>query len=267
MKKLITIADWAGDTLACQEFKSTVEAYLKDSNYSRISFVTSSPSTLHTSFIVSQVVETEERYGRPQKLVIFQNTDPRLQGKRGEFIIIRLISDLIICGPNAEYNFSMIKKKISNIYRYSGLNNNSQFRSRDLYARVCAHLIDEMEDELDLEEISSTVIPELEGHFVVHVDNFGNIKTNIKAEELKGKIEFGEFVTVKINNVTKKAKYINNLFGGIPGELTIYPGSSGSQNNPFLEISVWRNFTEENPTTGLNEFNKSQPGMKVEISF
>lgn len=272
MKKLIVVADWASDTLAVQEFKSVVEGYLKDSTFANIGIVSSTPSTIHTGFLIAQTVETEERYGRPQETIFFQNTDPRLRSPEGEekpkgaeFIITRLLSGIFICGPNTEYNYSFIKNKIDELYHYVGLKDESQFRSRDLYSHICAHLMDELEDELELEEGPTDIIPELRGHYVVHIDNFGNIKTNITHEEFKGKYEYDDSISITINKVTKRVRFSNYLFGRTPGELVIYPGSSGQKDNPYLEISVWRHFTEPDITTGLHIFNNSRSGMPILI--
>lgn len=272
MKKLIVVADWAHDSVTNQEVRTAVEGFLKDGSNPNITFVASTPSSFHTSYILQQLVEVEERYGHPMETVIFQNTDPRLQTKEGveqskgaEFIVIRLKSGMFLCGPNAGYDFSLIKHKIEEVYHYGGLDKGSQFRSRDLYARVSAHLMDEMEDELDMEEASSNIIPTVQGHFVGHIDNYGNIKTNITREELKGKCELGEYVKIRINNVEKNVKHVSNLFGGTPGELVIYPGSSGMRDNPFMEVSIWRHFTEDHPTTGAHEFNHARPGQEIFI--
>jgi len=272
MKKLIIVADWAHDSLTNQEVKTAVEGFSKNSADARITFVSSTPSTIHTSFLLQQLVRTEEHYGVPNETVFFQNTDPRLQTKEGvehsqgaEFIVIRLKSGIYLCGPNAGYDFSLLKPSIEYVYRYPGLDKGSQFRSRDLYSRVSAHLMDEMEDELDLEEQPSNCIPELRGYFVGHIDNYGNVKTTITHEDLKGKFELGEKITIELNGVKKQAMFVSNLFGGSPGDLVIYPGSSGAKENPFMEISVWRHFTEKDASTGIHAFNMPRPGMGIEL--
>jgi hypothetical protein len=271
MKKLIVVADWVQDSLTCQEFKTATEGFLKNSDTIDIDFVSSTPSTIHTGFLINQMVTTTERYGLPQELIIFANTDPRLKEselektKGAELVIIRLISGIYLIGPNAEYNFSFIKNQIDEIYRYPGFNEGNQFRSRDSFSRVTAHLIDEMEDELEMEEISKDIIPEIKGFYIGHIDNFGNIKTTIKHEDLKGRYELGDIVKVKINNIEEKAKYTNSLFGGRVSELVIYPGSSGDKDNPFLEISAWQHFNEGTAKTGKDFFNNPSPGMKLEI--
>ena len=272
MKKLIVVADLAFDALSRAEIKITVEGFLKNSNASNISFVGSTPSTIHTGFLVNQLVEDVERYGRPLETVIFQNTDPRLHSRQSiekasgaKPVIIKLKSGIYLLGPNSGYDFSMIKNRIEELYIYNGLNEKGQFHSRDLFSRLSAHLMDYMEDELEFEEISTNIIPELDKFYIGHIDNFGNIKTTIVEENFKGKYEYGELVNLKINEIVKKAKYVTNLFGDIPGELVIYPGSSGKKENRFLEISIWRYFTEGKPTTGIDEFNFPKIGSVIEI--
>jgi len=274
MKKLIVVSDWVDDSLTCAEFSGAVLGFLSESKNAQITFVSSTPSTIHTSFLINQIVEVEERFGRPLETVIFQNTDPRLQSKTkvekaqgAKFLVIRLKSGIYLCGPNAGYDFSMVKERIDEVFEYKDFDRGSQFRSRDLYSRVCAHLMEAMEDELDLEEVLVDVIPDLKGFYIGHIDNFGNIKTTITEEDLKGKVEYGGYIKIKIGKVVKKVRYVDNLFGGEVGELVIYPGSSGKKDNPYLEISVWRHFDEEKPTTGKDEFLNPKVGEKIELLF
>lgn len=272
MKKLIVLADWADDLLTCQEIKISVEGFLKDNKYANISFVASTPSTIHTSFLINQIVEDVERYGQPLETVIFQNTDPRLHSIQSiekaagaEPVIMKLKSGIHLLGPNAGYDFSMIKPRIDELFTYIGVNEKGQFHSRDLYSKISAYLMDYLEDDLDLEEIGLDHIPDLRGYHIGHIDNYGNIKTTITVEDFKGKYEHGDIVDIRINQIVKKAKYVSNLFGGVPGELVVYPGSSGKKDNRFLEISIWRHFTEDKPTTGVDEFNSPKVGSVIEL--
>ncbi|MBI1862555.1 SAM-dependent chlorinase/fluorinase, partial [Candidatus Microgenomates bacterium] len=233
MKKLIVVADWAADSVNCQEIRTAVEGNLKDPSNPNITFVASTPSSIHTAFIVQQLTEIENRYGRPGDTVLFQNTDPRLQTKEGvekakgaDFIVVRLQTGMYICGPNAGYDFSLIKPLIEEVFVYQQLDKGSQFRSRDLYARVCAHLMDSMEDDMDLVEADPGIIPDLKGAYIAHIDSYGNMKTTMTGEDLKGKVEIGEEIDITINGVTKKVTYTHNLFGAGVGKLVIYPGSS-----------------------------------------
>lgn len=273
MKKLIIVADWAADSLTCQEVRTAVEGNLLNMEQTpNISFVASVPSTIHTAYIIRQLVEIENRYGRPGDSIIFQNTDPRLQttdgvseAKGADFIVVRLQTGMYICGPNAGYDFSLIKDLIEEVFVYRDLDRGSQFRSRDLYARVCAHLMNSMEDELDLEEVDPGVIPELKGMFVGHIDNYGNIKTTITLDDMKGKHEYGEEVEITLNGVTKKAMYTHNLFGGGVGNLVIYPGSAGAHGNPYMEITVWTHFGTHDVKTGIHHFNNPIPGQEIQV--
>jgi len=273
MKQLIVVADWALDSISCQEIKSAVNGFLQGQENLNISFVNVTPSTIHTGFVLNQIVEIEERLGRPMETVIFQNTDPRLESTTGvkeargaEFIIIKLLSGIYICGPNAGYNFSFIKSKIDQIYLYPNFSSGTQFRSRDLYSRVCAHLIEEMEDKMELEETHTNTIPEIRGTYVGHIDNYGNIKTTQRHDYFVGKFELQDMITIEMNGITKKARYVSNLFGGNVGELVIYPGSFGPKENPYLEITIWRHFTEKKSTTGLAEFNNPKIGEEIKIT-
>jgi hypothetical protein len=272
MKKLIVIGDVAGDSLSYQEIRSAIEGFLKSEETPNITGVASTPSTIHTAFLISQIVQTEEKYGRPLNTVIFQNTDPRMhsndaleKANGAEPIIVRLKSGIHITGPNAGYVYSLIKDQIEEIFVYRGVNEEGQFHSRDLYGRISAHLMDALEDDMELEETHTNMIPELQDFYIGHIDNFGNIKTTITHEDLKGKYAYGDMITLKINGVEKQAKYVSNLFGGVPGELVIYPGSSGRQDNRFMEITIWRHFTEKDSSTGIHAFNNPQPGMTVVI--
>jgi hypothetical protein len=272
MKKLLMVADWARDSLTCAEVGLAVEGFLKTEEKPDFYFITSTPSTIHTGFLVNQVITTEERYGHPLETIIFQNTDPRLfskeklgKAKGADPLIIKLKSGIYLTGPNAGYDFSFIKDKIDEVFVYRGVNEEGQFHSRDLYSRISAHLMEGLEDEMEMEEISSNVIPEMTSNYVAHIDNFGNIKTTIKKEALKGKYEYGDLVKIKIGKTENKAKFIDNLFGGVLGELVIYPGSSGAIDNPFLEISAWQHFDEEKPKTGKDFFINPRPGMEIEL--
>ncbi len=274
MKKLMVIADWTADTLASQEFQTTFEGFTQDASKARISYIHSTPSTIHASYLLSQLVHTEERYGKPSETVFFLNVDPRLQThkekeggivKGAEFIIIRLHSGIYVCGPNAEYDFSLIKNKIEYVYRYTHVDAGNQFRSRDIYARIVAYLADGLEDEMDLEEQPSSCIPEIRGYYVGHIDNYGNIKTTITHEDLKGKYEIGSHIEITLNGVTTKATYAESLFGGIPGQLLIYPGSSGDPSNPYMELSAWSDFSAKKPTTGAYLFDLPKPGLEIKL--
>jgi S-adenosylmethionine hydrolase len=119
---------------------------------------------------------------------------------------------------------------------------------------------------MDIQLLDQVPIPSLKGFYISHIDNFGNIKTTIKESDLKGKFEYGEKLKIKINNVTHLVTYAQGLFKYKPNELIIYPGSSGKKDDPYLEISVWRYFTDKkNMATGVYYFKNPLPGETIEI--
>ncbi len=272
MKKLIAITDYAVDDLAKEEVKIAIEGFLS-SNKASIDFVHSQPSTIHTGFLLMQLVNTIERYSHPEETIFFVNTDPRIQTKKGvekaegaKGLILKLHSGIYVIGPNAGYCFSFIKDKVQIAYYYSALDKGSQFRSRDNYARVLAHFMEYKDSELEMEEIDKNEIPDFKDMVVGHIDNYGNIKTTITHEYMKGKYEYGDEVEVKINGVKRKAIYTHNLFGREPGVLVIYPGSSGKPDNPFLELAVRLTFAQKDFANANKIFHYPKPGAKIELS-
>lgn len=272
MKKLIVISDLAEDSLSAQEIKSAVHGFLKDVETPNINFVESTFSSIHVAFLVEQVVLTEERLGRPHETIILQSTDPRIyttspipDALGAPFLLSKLENGIWVCGPNTQYNFSLIKNRINQVFSYTGIDIGTQFRCRDVYSKLMAYLMDDLDEELTLDEVPVDQIPQLSGYHIGHIDNFGNIKTTIKKSVLHGKFEKGEAVTITINNVIKEVKYVDNLFGGEIGQLVIYPGSSGIVGDAYLEIAIRTNYTIHNPDTGYLAFDKPYPGQIVEI--
>ncbi len=287
MKNLLIVSDWGHDSLSVAEVKSAILGFLTSRKIPDITFVNTTPSTIHASFITQQLVTTIERLGDPRATVIFQNVDPRIAlteknktsaNERNtildkvfnpflhKLVLMKLFNGIWVFGPNAQFNFSLIKNKIEKIYYYPNFEKGGQFRSRDLYSRICAHLLEENEDQLALEEITLDAIPPLTGFYIGHIDNFGNIKTTIKKSALKGKVELNEKLKIKINGVTQTVKFVNGLFSDSPNQLTLYPGSSGDYDDPYLEISIWRTFeSKDAQKTGEHIFNYPSPGDKIEL--
>ncbi len=269
MKNLIIIADYCSDSLTTQELRSALLGHLSKPLSSSLSFVNSIPNTIHTAFLLKQILFTEARLGDPNNLVIFVNTDPRIQTKDGvekaqgaDFVILRMKNGAFVCGPNAGHCFSLVLPDIEYLYLYPDLDKGTQFRSRDLYMRISALLMEEKEDEMELTEIKKTIIPPLFDFHVGHIDNYGNIKTTIPNSYMKGKHEYGETVKVSIGKVSKQAYYVDNIFAKEAGVLVIAPGSSGEPHDPYLEIVVRENI----PLNSAKAiFHKALPGDIVQL--
>lgn len=266
MKNLTVIADWAHDDLANKEFSSALIGQLLNETSPRIDFVASHHSSIHTAFLTQQIVQTEERLGIPDHTVMFLNTDTRehtndkiTNAEGSPFVIAILFSKLILCGPNAGYCFSLIKDQIQQLFVYNGVEKGSQFRSRDLFPKVIAQLMMEKQDDLEMDELETSEIPDLKGYFVGHVDNYGNIKTTIPSSVFEGH-KHGDEIRITIGSITHKALYTHNLFGEKPGSLVLAPGSSGKETDRFLELAVR---IGPNYKSGSERFNNPKPGSSI----
>jgi len=274
MKKLIVIADWASEALSCQEIRTTVQGYVKSDGVPEISFIPSTRSTIHTGYLLQQVVVTENRFGKPLNTVIFQSTDPRIHPEMSpssshgaELLIIRLKSGMHLIGPNADFNFSLIREHIDVVFSYPGIDKDSPslFRSRDVYARVCAHLLDSLQDDLALEEIHQTAIPFLEGHYVGHIDQNGTLYTTIRVSDIASRFSLEDHVPLVMGSISKKVRYLSSLFSGKLDELVLYPGSHGDPTDPFLELSCWLDPRKQDQETAASYFQNPNPGTRIEI--
>lgn len=269
MKKLIVISDWSNDSISSQEFSSVVEGFVKNSSGIRINYVSTSSSTIEAGFLLHQIQIIEDRFGRSQNLVIFTNVDTRSNPETSQngspFIIAKLRSGMILCGPNSGYIYSLVKKNIERVFYYEIESKITQFRSRDIYARICAHLLDDMESEMLFEEQSLNVIPELRDYYIGHIDNFGNIKTTIPTSFLKGKFEKNDRIPIHIQGILKSVVFSKGLFSEYPNELKIFSGSSGVIDDPFLEIAVWQPNNFQIQKSALSLFHNPSAGEKILI--
>lgn len=270
MKNFIALADYCNDTLPIQELRSALYGHLSANPSGFVSFVYSTPTTIHTAFLLHQILITEGRLGDPNNLIIFINTDPRLQSTKGvdkaqgaPLVVARMKNGAWVYGPNAGYSLSLVSKDIEYLYVYHDQDKGTQFRSRDLYMRVGALLMEEKQDEMDFEELKIYDIPQLEGFYVGHVDSYGNIKTTIPRSYLKGKHVYGDQVSITVGKKSHPAYFVDNIFGKEPEVLIVAPGSSGTVDDPYLEVVVWQHFPLK---SALKFFPEAKPGDPVTIA-
>lgn len=270
MKHLTIVADWAdGSSLESLEVKTAVRGFSQKPHDVQIDLVQSSPSPIHTGFLLAQTVETTEEFGIPSESVIFQSTDHRSFSQvsvdgGAKPLILRLKSGLYVLGPNAASNLSFIIDKIEEVYEYRVIPDEDQFLSRRFYARLCAYLMDYLVDELDLDEVSASIIPPVSGAYIGHIDMFGNMVTTVTHEYLKGKKEYGEYVKVTIDGETKHARYVSHMFGGAVNELVIFPGACGPKENRYLQLAVWNHYDQQ-VMSAANMFGLPKPGASIEL--
>jgi S-adenosylmethionine hydrolase len=127
--------------------------------------------------------------------------------------------------------------------RYGLSQVSSTFHGRDVFCAVAAHLANgvsiaefgsETNDYVKLEFPKPDITGQTISGEVVHVDNFGNIVTNIKFTDMaEVGFERNTMITVTIGSVTERMKY-GRIYGDVAvGESLALIGSAG-----FLEISV-----------------------------
>ncbi len=264
MKRAIVIADYCNDHLTAQELRSALLGHLNGDTSTSLSFIASSSHTIHAGYLLKQLLTTEERLGDPNNLVLFVNVDTRTDAvsTAAPFIIMKHRSGAWICGPNAGNCFSLVRTEIAYLYSYPNLHEGAQFRSRDLYMRLIALLIMEQQDEMELEELHQNNIPALEEFYVGHIDPFGTLKTTIPHSYMKGKHEMGDMITITIGDQNAQTRYSEHLFAHTPGVLVIAPGSSGPQDDPWLDIGVW----EQRPSEGAKHYFPSlTPGVVITL--
>jgi hypothetical protein len=238
MKKLIVISDAASDPLYNQELRSTIEGSVKGQDYPFISFVPCNSNTIQSGFLISQIVKTEEYYGRAINTILFVNNGIRDLAQNTQsfydIYVIRLKSGMYLCGFNIGYNFSFIKEDIEEIFSYQALKEDENPLRSDSCLRLCAHLIDNMQDDLELDERSSNIILQPSHFYVAQQNSFQELYTTLTKEVLEGKYKIGDLVTINVNGQSKQVRFADRWKKS--EEPLLYPYSSNTQYNPFMVL-------------------------------
>lgn len=245
-KTLILITDYASDTLARTEVILAIKRRIQkplDFHFA----LAEKFNTIHTGFLADQL----RRSLTPKEAantIFFLNTDPRTHTKTeipeagGALLLVaKLTNQSLVISPNAGYCLSFIKPKISELFTVKVPNKGTQFRSRDIFPKIIAQALDSRLVKSVLKPTSIKIIPDLPKHpFVLHIDNYGNIKTSITSSKLKElNLGWGDNIGITIKNKkVARAKITKNIFADKPGRLVLAPGSSGDPLNPYFELSV-----------------------------
>ncbi len=170
--------------------------------------------------------------------LIYHNVAPRKDDKssradnRGEELLgIKLDNGVVIVGPNSGFSHSLVLDHIVECVEIF-VGGKSQFRSRDVFIEPAALY---WRGDPHLETISvdpHSIIPKLESDVVLHIDNYGNIKTNITDIESK----VGDEVEIKIGTFTTNALVAGGAFQQKEGQIGFVPGSSGWDDFKFYEL-------------------------------
>jgi S-adenosylmethionine hydrolase len=272
MKSLIFIADYGDDSLATSEALSAIRQHAVVPFVAEI--VHARPfNTVHTGFLLEQLSRgiTKEQ-GRDT--VFFLNTDPRIQTKElvqdakgAPLYAAFLDNDSVVITPNAGYCLSFVKERIIKLVEVNVSAAGTQFRSRDIFAKTVAKALDgKLQEDLGQEiSIVDHVLDRFQESIVLHVDNYGNIKTSITQQVLQQQgIGMGDTVEVSIAGKQDNMKVGNTIFSVAPGSLVFAPGSSGDKSSPYFEASL--RFDGESFSQSASQvFGNPDPGAVVKV--
>lgn len=189
--------------------------------------------------------------------------DPGVGSSRRPIMV--MTDNYIFIGPdNGVFSYIYQREHVNRIVHFTERHYfrpmvSNTFHGRDIFAPCAAYISKQVEWKKMGEEITDPVrfnIPTpvaldktIRGH-VIHIDRFGNIITNITADELSAEQAVAG-ARVRIGN-HEAARVLTHFVEGGKGELFAYFGSAG-----FLELAVARQ-----PAARLTE---AKRGMAVEV--
>lgn len=228
-------------------------------------------NTVHTGFLLDQL----ERGLNPleaKKTVFFLNTDPRTHTKKempnsdgSPLLLLTLKSGAVVVSPNAGYCLSFIKERINRCEEITLDTSGTQFRSRDIFPLVVSKALEGTVPAKWRKLTSLDIIPKIpQSNFVLHVDNYGNVKTSITKKRLKELgLNFGDDISIKIGKTKVSAVIQKSIFAGRPGELVFAPGSSGNKEDHYCELSL--RFGGDVSKSGGSSTGWPEPGTEIRI--
>jgi S-adenosylmethionine hydrolase len=138
------------------------------------------------------------------------------------------------------------------------------FAGRDIFAPIAAHIAkgappSDVGPEVNKFSIVKMPKPKIRDRIisgkVLFVDSFGNLITNIRDSDIKGKIKTGQKILVEIKNSTLKLPFLNAYTNVEKGKALVLIGSSN-----FLEIGV-------NQGDASKKFGSISAGTEVTIKI
>ncbi len=207
-------------------------------------------STINTGFWIYQFGMTPNL----KNTSIYSNTAPRREDKgaqannRGEKLMYaKLKNGLEVIAVNAGYCFSFIKPFITEFAFVNTANEGSQFRSRDIFPKAVAKILEK--DSSFIGEIADiSLIPDYPKDHIAHIDGYGNIKTTTRLSDLS--YNPGQKLIIELNGKRQEGYFTDGSFNVAMGQLAFSPGSSG-HDDKFMEI-FYRGASASSLFGGLN---------------
>ena len=195
-------------------------------------------STIATGFWIAQLALNDPF----SQMGIFSNTAPRKdtpekrENNEGEKLMYAVLDNGIpIISVNAGYCFSFVRKHIKKFYEVNIENKGSQFRSRDYYPKAVVGIMMNKKEYIG-KEVATEIIPHVPKNSICFVDGYGNLKTSTKVSDLPKDFKPGDRLKIKILRDVRMAVFTDGTFSVREGELSFAPGSSGLQNDRYMEV-------------------------------
>lgn len=253
MSFLHIIADYGPGDLAFSEIQAAfagIAPELRTVTTSVASF-----NTVATGFLVAQLGSDPHLRG---KGMVFANCAPRAdkrserEDNEGEGLLLALTRhDIPLVVVNSGYSLSFVKRDIEELWQLEVSAAGSQFRSRDLFPEVVAHLL-RGDEGVKKTRLGLDLVPDPPGPQIGYVDSFGNLKTTVReGDSALEKLEPGQRIAIRINGVRRSARVAGGSFQVEEGDIAFAPGSSGRE-RPFWEVfqrsgSAWQTYGEPLP--------------------
>jgi hypothetical protein len=254
------IADYGSGDLAFAEVIQRFRMQLQNCDFER----TPVPafSTLAAGFCVAQLGLNEA----PAGMVIYHNVAPRgdeakaRKANAGERLAYaRLKSGVRVIGVNSGFSFSFVEHASEELRWVEVKAEGSQFRSRDLFPRAAAQIL-QGDSRLLGRSIRANEIPDIPKRRIAYIDGYGNLKTTIRAGEQKARV--GAELKVKIGRRERVAILADASFDIPSGQMAFAPGSSGWKIG-VSEVRWMELFLRGG--NAWREFGEPEAGERIEI--
>jgi len=236
---LQVVCDYVASGLEFGEIQTKLLHHLEKPELVQI-IETSVPSldTMAVGFVTAQYALSEFS-GR---MVLYGNAAPRKDEKKAiknnadhGIKYAKLKNGAEIINVNSDFAFGFVKEQIVEFKNIDCPNSGSQFRSRDFFPERVAKIINGDYSMLT-EDLSIQDIPEIPNNLIAWTDGFGNIKTTMRASDLKKRgFKAGDKVQVILNGVSMLGVIAIGGFSVDRGVLAVNIGSSGFD-DPFVEL-------------------------------
>jgi hypothetical protein len=255
MRTIVSIGPLFCDDLFASQYRIMIAGYAKNPSEVDFEYVRTSSTDIEVGFAAYALVDTTVRYGRPSEMVLQLIPSVVPTTVVPKTLVLLLKSGTYVCGPNLGHCFSFLLPYVDEVFEYPDVDIWSGSKALENSARMASHLGDYLEDELDLREMSSDLIIGLSrsDHCICSIRQDGTLVTTLKAEDLKGKKEYGEKVRVCIGEHLVEVAYVQDIIHAF-GQPALVVGRYGGDAAYLELIGVHGDFVKT-----------LRPGVKISL--